>query len=249
MSSSNNKNNEGVTRRDFLKLTAAGVAGLVIGGALGRVTAPVETITKTETETVTKTVAPTKTFKVFATKPELCTGCGLCEFICALTWEGKPDPRYSRIRVKSFWGGLVNVPNVCIPCTEKHCVNVCPEKALSFDKESGGIVLDESKCIKCYKCVDACPANAVYIHPEKGTPLICLKCGKCTEICPANAIVGEFEELSALSGLLTFESALARPPEEKAKLLLKAWFGVEKPEDLDEAYFLTEDKIKKLLSE
>jgi len=273
-----------VTRRDFLKATAAGVAGLVIGGAIGyaakkpatqvTTTTTTETVTstltktlppvtttvtekltetttatETVTETKTVTVAPTKTYKVFAVKPELCTGCGLCELVCALTWEGKADPRYARIRVKEYWGGLVMVPNVCVPCTEKHCVNACPTNALSYNKDTGGIDLDESKCIKCHKCVDACPASAVYVHPKKGTPLICMKCGECVKICPTHAIVGEFEQLSGLSKILTFESALARPPEEKALTVLKGVFGVESPEELEKEFFFTEEKKRKILGE
>ncbi|HDD25966.1 MAG TPA: 4Fe-4S dicluster domain-containing protein, partial [Acidilobales archaeon] len=156
----------------------------------------------TKTATVTETVTPPappvvtvekpivkevptpelKVAKVIAPKPELCAGCRLCELVCALTWEGKTDPAYSRIRIKEFFGGLIVVPTVCIPCADKVCVKVCPTGALSYDSKTGAIVLDETKCTKCGACFDACPAGALAPHPDTGLPMTCNKCSLCVNI-------------------------------------------------------------------
>ncbi len=43
----------------------------------------------------------------------------------------------------------------------KGCVEVCPVDAL---KREEVLILDESKCIECGVCVNACPHNALSLH-------------------------------------------------------------------------------------
>lgn len=45
----------------------------------------------------------------------------------------------------------------CIGCLT--CVDVCPEKAITFDEE--GLHIDRSKCKACGTCVDNCPSTAL----------------------------------------------------------------------------------------
>lgn len=45
-------------------------------------------------------------------------------------------------------------------------------------------------CLKCHKCVDICPNNAIRILPEGELEIdrdLCVGCGFCVEICPAEA--------------------------------------------------------------
>jgi fumarate reductase flavoprotein subunit len=50
----------------------------------------------------------------------------------------------------------------CIAC--QRCVNVCPQKAISFDGEI--YVIDTQKCIQCRTCMDACNLGAI-IDPSQ----------------------------------------------------------------------------------
>jgi len=40
-------------------------------------------------------------------------------------------------------------------------VEACPTKALYFDKEKKSLIIDNSKCINCEKCITACEVNAI----------------------------------------------------------------------------------------
>ncbi len=94
----------------------------------------------------------------------------------------------------------------CQGCFEHPCLEVCPKGAISL--KNGRSVIDESRCIKCGKCKDVCPYNAI-IRQERpcsaacGVNAIttdkygraeinqdkCVACGQCLVNCPFGAIV------------------------------------------------------------
>lgn len=69
----------------------------------------------------------------------------------------------------------VFVTNACQGCIEHPCLEVCPKGAISM--VNGKSFIDESKCIKCGKCANVCPYNAI-IKQER----------PCTKACGAGAI-------------------------------------------------------------
>lgn len=50
--------------------------------------------------------------------------------------------------------------------------------------------VDESSCIGCGECLDACPHNAIIMENNKAVIIQskCQGCGKCLSVCPQNAI-------------------------------------------------------------
>jgi Fe-S-cluster-containing dehydrogenase component len=90
----------------------------------------------------------------------------------------------SAIMVRSSGGferGFVVI--TCRACHDPPCLKVCPVDALS-PRESGGVILQFSKCIGCQLCVDACPVKAVFWDQEANKPNICVHCGYCVDYCP-----------------------------------------------------------------
>lgn len=97
------------------------------------------------------------------------------------------------------------VTDGCQGCLASPCINICPVKAVRM--EHGHSIIDEEKCIKCGRCVDACPYNAI-IKVERpcsqacGVDAIesdslgrakinydkCVSCGQCLVHCPFGAI-------------------------------------------------------------
>ncbi|MCK9444489.1 MAG: 4Fe-4S binding protein [Tissierellaceae bacterium] len=53
-------------------------------------------------------------------------------------------------------------------------------------------MIHNESCIKCGKCVDICPSDAIAWDDKKAYPIIikneCLQCGKCIEVCPTDSI-------------------------------------------------------------
>ena len=99
------------------------------------------------------------------------------------------------------------VTNACQGCLSRHCQNACPKDAIDIDR-SGHACIDQSKCIKCGKCKEACSYQAIikFTRPcqeacgmnaigqdEYGHACIdydkCVSCGMCLVNCPFGAIV------------------------------------------------------------
>jgi len=117
--------------------------------------------------------------------PERCSGCRLCEVVCALSHEGTIWPEASRIRVFERFPGACT-PNVCVQCDPAPCVESCPAGALSVSDSTGAIHVDESACTACGACTIACPGSVPRLPRGMGHVVVCDLCGgapRCVEIC------------------------------------------------------------------
>jgi len=140
-----------------------------------------------------KTVQPAKLTgrKFVAAHPSKCTGCGTCEYVCALEkGEAFWNPLKSRIRVVRLIP-FFNAVMTCRFCENAPCVIACPRKALLQSEGSGILITDEDKCDACGWCIEACPYGGITIHPDKATAVACDLCQgepKCVEFCPEEAL-------------------------------------------------------------
>jgi Fe-S-cluster-containing dehydrogenase component len=98
----------------------------------------------------------------------------------------------SAIRIRTL-GGLSSsyFATHCLGCKgERACVEACPTEALT-PREGGGIKFDESRCIGCRKCEDACIAKAIHFAKDYKFPIVCKQCGMCVKFCPHNCLTME----------------------------------------------------------
>jgi carbon-monoxide dehydrogenase iron sulfur subunit len=126
--------------------------------------------------------------KRIITYPERCTGCRLCESICALYNERMNDPSRSRIKISKKHSLGLSAPLVCLQCKHPPCGKACPVNAIQ--KDSAGLVtIDYDLCIGCEACVGQCPFGVMMALPEKVVK--CELCGgdpQCVKYCATEAI-------------------------------------------------------------
>ena len=114
-----------------------------------------------------------------------CSGCRMCEVVCALKHEGVPDPLYARIKVFEYVPGIP-VPQLCVQCPDYPCVDACKFGALRVDERTGAVVVDREKCVACGSCIVACPGNIPRRVKGLKYVLICDLCGgdpECVKVC------------------------------------------------------------------
>lgn len=143
------------------------------------------------------TLEPSKGYIVF--DPQLCTGCRVCMAVCSFVKErGSVRPEASRIQVHvdPFGGTVENyMPQPCLQCEEPQCLSACPVEAVYVDVKTGARVIDEDRCIRCGKCVEACGSHfdppRVIFDQDKQTYVKCDLCGgapECVKWCPNGAL-------------------------------------------------------------
>jgi len=128
--------------------------------------------------------------KKLAVIPEQCSGCHICELVCAIEHFGVNNPKKSAIRVMiTYPHPVLRMPIVCSQCKVPVCADACPVNAL---KRTDGVVhLDKDLCVSCMKCVEACPFGAIYAHEDCDNPIKCDMCGgspRCVAECPKDAL-------------------------------------------------------------
>jgi Fe-S-cluster-containing dehydrogenase component/formate-dependent nitrite reductase membrane component NrfD len=156
-----------------------------------------------------------------------CIGCHACTVAC----KAENDVPLGSFRTWVKYTERGTFPEVrrsfavlrCNQCTDAPCVTICPVRAL--DKRPDGIVdIDPAVCIGCKACMQGCPYDALYIHPQKGIAEKCHFCAHRTEVglapacavvCPTEAIVpGDFHDPeSAVSRLRKEHDLSARKTE------------------------------------
>ena len=128
--------------------------------------------------------------KKLAVIPELCSGCRLCELVCAMKHFDVNNPKKSAVRViVTYPHPVVRMPIVCSQCKAPVCADACPVDALT--RKNGVVDLDRDKCISCMKCVEACPFGAIFAHEDVDHPIKCNLCEgspECVARCPKGAI-------------------------------------------------------------
>ena len=157
---------------------------------------------------------------------EKCTGCRICESICAFKKHDEFNPKRSRIRVIKMERFFLDVPAVCQQCPEPVCVAECPTVALRRG-EDDVVHVEEDLCTGCERCMEACPFGGVSIDPRSHVAIICDLCRgapECVQWCPTKAIELGPSQAPSDSLALTAQSLLRKwgiPKKEYAEYFQK----------------------------
>ena len=122
-----------------------------------------------------------------------CTGCRICEGVCAIHNSLVANPEKARIRIINLReeASTVSIPVRCMQCEEPVCEAVCPTRAISTNPVTGAKVVDKDKCIGCRSCVYACPFGAATFDRSEKTAFMCNLCDGdplCARWCPFGAL-------------------------------------------------------------
>lgn len=205
-----------LTRRQFMKLTGKGLAGVALSSNLLALLG----CTKAQAEAGQVDVIPTPDFLLVANKAK-CTGCQRCEMNCTLANDGDCHPYMARIHAREnlnfgkastgvngvsedphhgagMFGTWSCAPETCKQCKDPACMNACPMKAIYVEEGTGIRKIDESKCVGCGLCANACPWHMPRIDVDTKKSTKCVSCGACVAGCPTSALrMVTWEEIAA----------------------------------------------------
>lgn len=121
--------------------------------------------------------------------PAKCSGCGLCESVCASGGAQQGAPRSPRVHVLRSAAPGTSFAILCQHCLDPQCLKACPNGAISKGKD-GIVRMDKTLCVNCGMCVAACP-EAAPLRDALGEVVKCDLCGgspACVEACPNGAL-------------------------------------------------------------
>lgn len=164
----------------------------------------------------------------FALLSDQCIGCHACTVACKS--EHDVPLGVNRTWVKYIETGVF--PNTgrtfsvmrCNHCDDAPCMAICPTSAL-HRAPNGVVDFDDSRCIGCKACMNACPYDAIYINPQTHTAHKCNFCNHrvevglqpaCVVVCPTQAIVtGDLDDPdSEISRIRSRDKTAVRAPEQ-----------------------------------
>ncbi len=204
------------TRRQFLKLTGKGFAGVALSSSMLSLLG----CTQAQAEAGLVNVIATPDYVLVANAAK-CTGCQRCEINCTLANDGDCHPYMARIHAREnlnfdkastgtngvsedprHGGGMFGLwscaPETCKQCKDPACMNACPMKAIYVEEGTGIRKIDESKCVGCGLCANACPWHMPRIDVDTKKSTKCVSCGACVAGCPTSALrMVTWEEIAA----------------------------------------------------
>ena len=127
-----------------------------------------------------------------------CTGCRMCELVCAVYHEGAVNLDGARIRIRDDYEHSLFEPHICQLCDPPPCVDSCPMVALKQDSQTKVINVNDQLCDGCEACVQACPYDAIWWSQRINRLFVCDRCeGEpiCVQFCTSKALQVGFAQV------------------------------------------------------
>jgi len=209
----------GLSRRDFLKVSASG--GLMLASNLS----PLPALAREPVARLPEALG-------ILYDATVCIGCKACMAACkeynnlptdrstpGSLWDDPLDLSAKTVNiVKLYRNGAAQVKDreingysyirrFCMHCVDPACVSACPVSALTKDPKTGVVKYNKDNCIGCRYCQVACPYNIPKFQWDQAFPQIvkCQLCehriakggySACCEFCPNGAsIFGNVQDL------------------------------------------------------
>jgi Fe-S-cluster-containing dehydrogenase component len=202
----------GISRRDFLKVSASG--GLMVASALS----PLPVLAREA-----KVCLPEAVGVLY--DATVCIGCKACMAACKeyndlppdhstpdSIWDNPLDLSAKTFNIVKLYtngtgqvkdseiNGYSFIRRFCMHCVDPACVSACPVSALTKDPCTGAVRYNKDNCIGCRYCQVACPYNVPKFQWDLAFPQIkkCELCyhrltrgsyPACCEFCPNGASV------------------------------------------------------------
>jgi Fe-S-cluster-containing dehydrogenase component len=209
----------GITRRDFLKVSATG--GLLAASALS----PLPVLAREPRARLPEAMG-------ILYDATVCIGCKACMAACKeyndlppdhstadSIWDNPLDLSAKTFNIVKLYkngagqvkdreiNGYSFIRDFCMHCVDPACVSACPVSAMTKDRHTGAVVYNKDACIGCRYCQVACPFNIPKFQWDQAFPQIkkCELCSHrmaqgsypaCCEFCPNGAsIFGNVQDL------------------------------------------------------
>ena len=105
-----------------------------------------------------------------------CVACGACAVACA----DQNEVAFRTVRTEEKAANNAHLFTFlsvgCTHCDDAPCMAACPTNCLYRDEETGFVLLDNTHCIGCGQCREACPIH----HPQLVDSKM-EKCNGCSE--------------------------------------------------------------------
>jgi Fe-S-cluster-containing hydrogenase component 2 len=84
-----------------------------------------------------------------------CIDCKLCEEAC--------EDRYGaqRLTLGGYQLGMLDFVFTCRTCSDQRCIDPCEYDSIKFDTNIREVVINETSCVGCTLCAQACPYSAI----------------------------------------------------------------------------------------